>query len=232
MIRIDNLTKTYGKVIANQNVSFSVNDGQIAILLGPNGAGKTTTIKCISGLLRYKGTILIDDLLNKTVQAKRNLGYIPEMPAIYDLLTVSEHFDFIARAYKLEDYLEYANELLHRFELKDKQNKLGSELSKGMKQKLSICLALLPKPKNLIFDEPMVGLDPHAIKELKSIFRELKAEGHAILISTHMIDSLEDYWDIAHIMVEGKIAASKYNTQDNDLLETFFEITGHKEENQ
>ena len=101
-----------------------------------------------------------------------------------------------------------------------------------MKQKLSICLALLPKPKNLIFDEPMVGLDPHAIKELKSIFRELKAEGHAILISTHMIDSLEDYWDIAHIMVEGKIAASKYNTQDNDLLETFFEITGHKEENQ
>jgi len=235
MIKVENLTKTYGKVIANDHISFVVHDGQIAILIGPNGAGKSTTIKSICGLLRYDGSITIDNYHNKSLEAKRQLGYIPEMPAIYDLLTVSEHFDFIARAYKLENYLDYENELLRRFELIDKQNKLGKELSKGMQQKLSICCALLPKPQNLIFDEPMVGLDPHAIKELKEMFKELKKEGRSILISTHMLDSVEDYWDVAHILMNGKIAASKYNNRDIEdektLAETFFEITEAKETN-
>lgn len=235
MIKVENLTKTYGKVIANDHISFVVHDGQIAILIGPNGAGKSTTIKSICGLLRYDGSITIDNYHNKSLEAKRQLGYIPEMPAIYDLLTVSEHFDFIARAYKLENYLDYENELLRRFELIDKQNKLGKELSKGMQQKLSICCALLPKPQNLIFDEPMVGLDPHAIKELKEMFKELKKEGRSILISTHMLDSVEDYWDVAHILMNGKIAASKYNNRDIEdektLAETFFEITETKETN-
>lgn len=226
MIKIENLTKSYGKVIANNNISFAVNDGQIAILMGPNGAGKSTTIKCICGLLRYQGTIMIDNDLNKSIPAKRNLGYIPEVPAVYDLLTVSEHLDFIARAYSLTDYLDYANELLHRFELKDKQKELGKKLSKGMQQKLSICMGLLPRPKNIVFDEPLVGLDPHAIKELKLMIRELKADGRAILISTHMLDSVEDYWDVTHIMVNGKIAASKFNDHDGSgLTEAFFEIT-------
>ncbi|HEY8445313.1 MAG TPA: ABC transporter ATP-binding protein [Bacilli bacterium] len=235
MIKVENLTKTYGKVIANDHISFVVHDGQIAILIGPNGAGKSTTIKSICGLLRYDGSITIDNYHNKSLEAKRQLGYIPEMPAIYDLLTVSEHFDFIARAYKLENYLDYENELLRRFELIDKQNKLGKELSKGMQQKLSICCALLPKPQNLIFDEPMVGLDPHAIKELKEMLKELKKEGRSILISTHMLDSVEDYWDVAHILMNGKTAASKYNNRDIEdektLAETFFEITEAKETN-
>lgn len=234
MLEISNVTKKYGKTVANDNILFHVNDGQIAVLLGPNGAGKTTIIKCISGLLRFKGDIKIDGYDNKSIDAKKLLGYIPEMPAVYDLLTVEEHLEFIARAYKTRDD-EYEKELLERFELWDKKGKLGKELSKGMQQKLSICCALVHKPKVIIFDEPLVGLDPHAIKVLKAMFVELKESGCTLLISTHMIDSVEDYWDVAHIMVNGIFAATKVNENGNDksrekLEELFFEITEKKRE--
>lgn len=231
MFVASHVTKRYGKLVANQDISFSVSDGQIAVLLGPNGAGKSTIIKCIAGLLRFQGQIDIGGYPNKALEAKRLLGYIPEMPAVYDLLTVYEHLEFIARAYELDGWEEYASVLLHRFELEDKKDKLGKELSKGMQQKLSICCALLHRPQVIIFDEPLVGLDPHAIKELKEMFVELKNEGASLLISTHMIDSVEDYWDVAHIMMNGSIAATKYNrhgadVQDEKTLEQlFFEIT-------
>jgi ABC-type multidrug transport system ATPase subunit len=232
MLQVEHVTKKYGKTIANNDISFSVGSGQIAILLGPNGAGKSTIIKCIAGLLRFDGKIEIDGRQNKTLEAKRNLGYIPEMPATYDLLTVGEHLEFIRRAYRLEDD-GYGQQLLERFELWDKKDKLGKELSKGMHQKLSICCALLHRPKAFVFDEPMVGLDPHAIKELKAVFRELKADGAAILISTHMIDSVEDYWDVTHIMMNGSFAATKRNNpeeiRDESLEALFFQITEGKE---
>lgn len=229
MFTVSNVTKKYGKFKANDNISFNVKDGEIAILLGPNGAGKSTIIKSIAGLLRFEGSIEIDGYKNKSIEAKRVLGYIPEMPAVYDLLTVEEHLEFIARAYELKDYEDYAKELLKRFDLLDKKDKLGKELSKGMQQKVSICCAILHKPSVVIFDEPMVGLDPHAIKELKSLFVEMKNRGASILISTHMIDSVEDYWDVAHIMVNGEIKATKYNKDDEEngmsLEELFFQIT-------
>lgn len=226
MLTINGVTKRYGKTLANDNISFTVKDGQIGILLGPNGAGKSTIIKCVAGLLRYQGKIQIDGYLNTFPEAKRRLGYIPEMPAVYDLLTVSEHLEFIRRAYKVEDKA-YTEQLLERLELADKKNKLGKELSKGMQQKLSICCALCHRPRTVIFDEPLVGLDPHAIKELKSIFRELKADGASVLISTHMIDSVEDYWDVANIMMNGRFAATMVNGQENgkSLEDLFFEIT-------
>jgi len=236
MLSINNVSKKYGKVLANDNISFQVEDGQIAVLVGPNGAGKSTIIKCIAGLLRFQGNITVNGLENKAIDAKKQLGYIPEMPAIYDLLTVEEHLEFIERAYNVTD-TTYKDELLERMELADKKNKLGKELSKGMQQKLSICCALLPKPKIVVFDEPMVGLDPHAIKELKNIFRELKKDGASVLISTHMLDSVEDYWDVAHIMMNGTFAASKFNNgieneDEKSLEELFFEITeGSKEDN-
>ncbi len=231
MLKIENVTKRYGKLIANNNISFQVNAGQIAVLLGPNGAGKSTIIKCICGLLRFDGKISIGGFDNKSVEAKGLLGYIPEMPAIYELLTVEEHLEFIRRAYRMPDD-GYGKELLERFELWDKKDKPGKELSKGMQQKLSICCALLHRPKVIIFDEPMVGLDPHAIKELKKLFVELKDQGCAVLISTHMIDSVEDYWDVAHIMVNGCFAATKLNhsleSTEQSLEELFFEITEAK----
>lgn len=232
MFNVYNVTKRYGKVLANDKISFCVEDGQIAVLLGPNGAGKSTIIKCIAGLLRFEGEIDICGFKNKSSEAKRLLGYVPEMPAVYDLLTVWEHLEFIAKAYSLNDWKPYAEELLTRLELMDKKDKLGKELSKGMQQKLSICCAILHKPRVMIFDEPMVGLDPHAIKELKSMFVELKKQGVSVLISTHMLDSVENFWDIAHIMVNGSFAATKHNNiiskDEKSLEELFFEITERK----
>jgi ABC-2 type transport system ATP-binding protein len=232
MLQVEQVSKKYGKLAANQDISFSVDEGQIAVLVGPNGAGKSTIIKCISGLLRFTGRITIGGFENTSVEAKRLLGYIPETPAVFELLTVSEHMELIRRAYRLPDDGR-DKQLLERFFLLDKQDKLGKELSKGMQQKLSICCALLHKPKMIVFDEPMVGLDPHAIKELKKLFFELKEEGCALLISTHILDSVEDYWDLAHIMVDGRFAASTYNLpgvgSGKSLEELFFEVTEGKE---
>lgn len=108
MFEVSHVTKRYGKVVANDDISFSVADGQIAVLLGPNGAGKSTVIKCITGLLRFDGSITVCGFPNKSLEAKRLLGYVPEMPAVYDLLTIAEHLEFIARAYSLSDWKERA----------------------------------------------------------------------------------------------------------------------------
>ena len=226
MLDIQNVSKRYGKTLANDGVSFSVAGGELAVLLGPNGAGKSTLIKCVAGLLRFEGNIQICGHGNKTLEAKRELGYIPEMPAVYDLLTVSEHLEFMRRAWRMEDD-GYGEALLKRFEMWDKRDKLGKELSKGMQQKLSICCQLVHHPRVIIFDEPMVGLDPHAIKELKEMFGELRKDGAALLISTHMIDSVEDYWDAAYIMMHGRLAATKRQGDggERSLEELFFAIT-------
>lgn len=229
MLRVNNVTKRYGKFIANEDVSFEINAGEISVLLGPNGAGKSTIIKSIAGLLKFEGLITINGNENKSLQAKRDLGYIPEMPALYDMLTVWEHLEFIARAYSLKDWKNRAEELLVRFELDDKKKKLGSELSKGMQQKVSICCAMLTLPKVILFDEPMVGLDPHAIKELKNLIIEMKHAGAAILISTHMLDSVNEFWDSTNIMINGRIAARRTRREmegsGEDLEALFFHIT-------
>jgi len=229
---INNVTKKYGKFVANDNISFQVGDGEIAVLLGPNGAGKSTIIKCICGLLRFQGNISIEGFDNKSIEAKRIIGYIPEVPVLYDMLTVEEHLEFIARGYNLTDWREYAEKLLRIFELDDKKQKFGKELSKGMQQKVSICCALLPKPKVIIFDEPLVGLDPHGIKALKELIMELKNQGVAMIISTHMIDSVKEFWDVAHIMMNGKIAATRVKKDaeksNEGLEELFFHITEGK----
>lgn len=227
MLKVEHVSKKYGKVLANQDISLTVAAGQRSVLLGPNGAGKSTLIKCIMGLLRFKGDILIDGHPNKSVEAKALLGYVPEIPAVYDLLTVGEHLEFIARAYKLENWEEDGDRLLERLELMSKKNALGKELSKGMQQKLSIACALLPKPQVAVFDEPLVGLDPHAIKELKEILHEISKAGTATILSTHMLDSIEDGWDTAYIMMDGKIAAQIENGQEGQqtLEEQFFAIT-------
>ena len=229
MLSVNNVTKKYGKVIANENISLQIADGQIAVLLGPNGAGKSTIIKSIIGFLKYQGSVTVDGLLNKSIEAKSIMGYIPEIPSLYPNLTVDEHLEFVARAYKLDNYKDYKEELLRRFELDDKKKKFGDELSKGMQQKLSICCGLLPKPKLILFDEPMIGLDPHAIKELKSLLLELKQQGASVLVSTHMIDSIEELWDTTYIMMKGRVAAvverDKMGEGDKSLEDIFFEIT-------
>jgi ABC-type multidrug transport system ATPase subunit len=205
MIHARSVTKKYHKLLANDNIDIDVSAGELAILLGPNGAGKSTLIKSICGLLRFEGLITINGHDNHTAEAKRLLGYVPEFPALYPMLTVDEHLEFIARAYHLTAWQERARELLGLFELDDKTRKLGKELSKGMQQKVSVCCALLPSPRAIIFDEPLVGLDPHGIRELKKLMAELKQSGCAMLVSTHMIESMEDNWDTTYIMVSGQI---------------------------
>jgi ABC-type multidrug transport system ATPase subunit len=230
MIQIQELTKKYGKTLANDHVSLRVKAGELAVLLGPNGAGKSTLIKSVCGLLRFQGRIVVNGFDNRALEAKRMLGYVPEIPALYPMLTVREHLEFIARAYRLGDWEKTADALLERFELADKQKKLGKELSKGMQQKLSICCALLPEPKAFILDEPMVGLDPHAIRELKALIPELKNRGAAVLVSTHMIESVADDWDTTHIMVNGRLVRSCERltlgeTNSESLENLYFAIT-------
>jgi ABC-type multidrug transport system ATPase subunit len=207
MITAQYVSKRYGKFLANDNICLSVQPGEMAILLGPNGAGKSTLIKSICGLLRFQGSITVGGFDNRAIEAKRLLGYVPEIPILYPMLTVQEHLEFIAKAYRLKDWQPLAEELLTRFDMADKKGKLGKELSKGMQQKVNVCCALLPKPQAVILDEPLVGLDPHGIREIKTIISDLKNSGCSLLISTHIIESMADNWDVTYIMKNGRVAA-------------------------
>jgi ABC-2 type transport system ATP-binding protein len=206
MLTVTDLSKKYGKQDAVSHISFQLQGGEVVGLLGPNGAGKSTTMKCIVGLLRKtSGEITIGGYDHLSVEAKRVFSYIPETPYVYDLLTIWEHMQFIAQAYGVRDWKGRALELLELYELDDKQKKLGRDLSKGMRQKVSICCGLLPNPQLLFFDEPMIGLDPKAIKNTKNLFKTLKEEGKTILVSTHLIEGIESIADRIMIMKEGQI---------------------------
>ena len=151
------------------------------------------------------------------------------MPSLYPTLTVIEHMEFIARAYKMTNYKDRIEMLLQRFELADKKKKFGDELSKGMQQKLNLCIGLLPDPDILLMDEPLLGLDPHAIKELKNYIEEMRQAGKTMLISTHIIDSVDMLWDKTIIMQNGEVRAnvsrSEIEGQGKTLEELFFEVT-------
>lgn len=230
MLEIINLTKKYSKTLAVDQVSFVLPQGHIGVLLGPNGAGKSTIIKCIAGLVRYDGQVRIQGIPAKTQNAKRIFAYVPEIPAMYDALTVREHIDFMVQAYQLSVTEEEIIDLLTRFELEDKQDKLGNELSKGMMQKVSICCALIIKPQVILLDEPMVGLDPAAIKELKKVVLELKAQGVTVLISTHMLEMVKELWDLTFVMEKGHIIGtySKDDVGAENLEDLFFNLTEGK----
>ena len=199
------------------------------MLLGPNGAGKSTLMKGIIGFLRFEGQVLMNGEPNTAPQSRRAIGYIPEIPSFYPNLTVAEHVEFLARAYRLRNYRERAETLLNRFSLDEHRAKLGSELSKGLAQKLNICLGLLTQPSVVLLDEPFIGLDPHAIKELKNTVEELRAEGAALLISTHIIDSVDMLWDRTIILKSGKmrcdVTREALNRSGESLEKLFFKVT-------
>ncbi|MCL2405794.1 MAG: ABC transporter ATP-binding protein [Defluviitaleaceae bacterium] len=223
MINVQGLTKKYGKHVANNNITLQLKAGELGVLLGPNGAGKSTLIKSICGLLRFTGSITVDGHENRSIEAKRVLGYAPEVATPYPMLTVAEHMEFIARAYRIGDGWEArADELMNRFELDDKRNKLGKELSKGMKQKVSICCALLPDPKVIILDEPLSGLDPHGIRQLQRAIEDMRAAGKSILVSTHMIDTVEAAWDVTFIMKNGQMIRECRRAEQAESLEDIY----------
>jgi len=234
-LRFNGLKKYFGKTKAVDGLSFSLSEGEVVGLLGPNGAGKTTTLKCIVGLLRKaEGTITIDGMDHRSDVARAKLAYIPEVPDIYEGLTVWDHLKFIALAYNLRGWEKRANDLIQRFDLMEKRNELGMHLSKGMKQKTMICCALLHDPDVLLFDEPLIGLDPKAVHELKEVFMDLKALGKSLLISTHMLDTAQNLCDRVLVMKSGKLIAEGtiddlrkrvQAAQESTLEELFLEIT-------
>lgn len=234
-MEVKNLEKSYGKEKAINDISFAIKKGEITILAGPNGAGKTTTIKCILALLKKdKGDILIYGRNIKEKSIREKLAYIPESPDIYPYLTVWEHLKFIALAYRLNDWKKKAIDILNRFNISDKKVELGKNLSKGMKQKLSISMALLHNPEIFLIDEPFVGLDPKGIKEFKDNLKFLRDNEKTILISTHILSSVEKIVDRIIIMKKGKILVQGTKkdllnkiscSEDLSLEEIFLKIT-------
>ena len=232
MLEVKNLSKSFKKNKAIDNISFTLNSGEIAILCGPNGAGKTTTLKCILSLLRKdSGEILINGQSIKNRKIRESLSYIPETPDLYNLLTVWEHFKFIALAYKVENWENKAIDLMNTFNLLDKKNELTKDLSKGMKQKVSIIMSLIHNPDYLLIDEPFVGLDPNGIKEFREMLHSIKLLNKTILVSTHILSSIDEISDTIILMKNGKIIDSgnkklfkeKYN-EDGTLEDLFFKI--------
>ncbi|MHB0999514.1 MAG: ABC transporter ATP-binding protein [Armatimonadota bacterium] len=217
MLVIEGLTKRYKTTLAVDNMSFEVADGEILGLLGPNGAGKTTILRSVAGIIQPNaGRILIDghDLSTDEQAAKRNLAFVPETPNMYDMLTVMEHLRFVAMAYNtLDKFNERASNLLEKFDLIDKQNELVLSLSKGMKQKLAVACAFIHDSQVLLFDEPLIGIDPKGARELKDMMLSAKQAGCSLLVSTHMLDTAERLCD--HILIIDKGRKIAQGTMDD-----------------
>ena len=176
MLEIKELTKYYGKNLAVDQVTFTVPNGQVGVLLGPNGSGKSTIIKSIAGLLRYQGEIRIKGIPARQIPAKRKFAYVPEIPNMFDALTVREHIEYVRMAYDSEITDEEIEKILKAFEMDDKQDKLGNELSKGMMQKVSICCALAVKPEFIVCDEPISALDVSIQSQVVNMLEDMQEE--------------------------------------------------------
>ncbi len=232
MLRIENLTKTYGKKRAVDNLSLHIAAGEIYGFIGHNGAGKTTTLKACCGILRFEeGEIYVDGVSIKSdpIACKGKLAYIPDNPDLYPFMTGIQYLRFIADIYKVS-----ASERTAR--IKKYANALGlfsdlaqpiSAYSHGMKQKLAIISALLHSPKLLIMDEPFVGLDPKAAHTLKEFMRELCNEGGAIFFSTHVLEVAEKLCDKVAIIKDGKLIKTGTMDEvkgDGSLESVFLEL--------
>ena len=185
VIVIENFHKTYRDTIAVAGLSLHVRAGEILGLVGPNGAGKTTTLRSLCGIIPpTSGRITIAgyDLATHPIEAKSRLAYIPDDPKLFDMLTVDEHLEYMAAAYRVADAENRSARLLDQFELTPKQGALAQELSRGMRQKVAICCAYLHDPAAIIFDEPFTGLDPRAIRTLKNSIAAQARSGAAITI--------------------------------------------------
>ncbi|MFI5458848.1 MAG: ABC transporter ATP-binding protein [Isosphaerales bacterium] len=207
MIHVEDFHKSYRETVAVAGLSFHVPAGAILGLVGPNGAGKTTTFRALAGIIRpTSGTLLIagHDVVNDSLAAKRELAYIPDDPRLFDALSIWEHLEFIASAYRVADFAPRAEALLQQFELVEKRNTMAQELSRGMRQKVAICCAYLHDPKAILFDEPLTGLDPYAIRALKGTITERAAAGAAIVVSSHLLALVEDLCTHLLILHKGR----------------------------
>jgi ABC-2 type transport system ATP-binding protein len=194
-LSVEDFSKDYEGRPAVRDLAFRVDRGEILGLVGPNGAGKTTSLRSIAGILPLQhGRVVIAgaDLAREEIRAKQSLAWIPDDPQPFDSLTVYEHLRFTAALYGVEAWEERARSLLDRFELSEKRDALGGELSRGMRQKLALCCAWLHRPAVLLMDEPLSGLDPRGIRSAKEAIREIAAEGTAVILSSHLLELIEE----------------------------------------
>ena len=237
MIHIDNVRKEYGPKVAVEGLSLEVRPGELFALLGPNGAGKTTTLKMIVGLLRPTSgrvTVCGHDVLADPIAAKQLMAYVPDQPFLYDKLAGLEFLAFMGDMYgvpRADRDLEI-DRLVELFDMKEWIRELTETYSHGMKQRVVLAATLLHKPKVVVLDEPLVGLDPHTARIVREILREQAKAGTTILMSTHVIPIAEDTADRIGILMNGRVAAlgrmDELRTQAQSggrLEEIFFKIT-------
>lgn len=209
MIEVRNLTKVYGRKKAVDDLSFTIEDGEIFGFLGPNGAGKSTTMNIITGCLSAtEGTIVIDgnDIFEEAYKAKKNVGYLPEQPPLYMDMTVEEYLRFVAEAKKVkkDKRSEEVERVMKKTSILDVHNRLIKTLSKGYKQRVGIAQALIGNPKVIILDEPTVGLDPRQILEIRDLIRNLGKE-HTVILSSHILQEVNSVCDKIMIIAHGKL---------------------------
>ena len=236
MLNIQNLTKRYGSKTAVDNLSLSIEAGEICAFIGHNGAGKTTTLKACCGLLTPdSGEITVDgmSIREKPIDCKRVMAYIPDNPDMYEFLTGYEYLNFVADVYGVtkEDREKRIAELGALLGISDALGGAFSECSHGMKQKIAIISALIHKPKLILMDEPFVGLDPVASHQLKNLMAEHCANGGAIFFSTHVLEVAEKLCNKVAIIKNGKLVASGAMDDvrgDSSLEEIFLELEEEK----
>ncbi len=214
-LEVSNLTKGFGNLTAVNHISFKIHEGDIVGILGPNGAGKTTTIRLITGIFKLRNgsrvNIYSRDFTSNQKELKKQFGIVPEISNAYTDYTVWQNLNFSGTVYGLskDEIKKRVNSLLDRFELTDKIDEKIKTLSKGLKQRLNLCLALLHEPPILILDEPTSGLDPISISIVRNQILDLKKEGKTILITTHNMQEAQQICDRILIMNNGKIIADE-----------------------
>ena len=204
------LEKAYQGVLAVQGLSFAVAPGEILGLVGPNGAGKTSTLRCLAGIIPpTHGLIRVGghDVVAEPVAAKGKLAFLPDEPRLFEYLTVIEHLNLTARLYQVADWEARAATLLAELELAPKRHALPGELSRGMKQKLTIACGFLHDPQLILLDEPLTGLDPLGIRKMKQSLRLRAEQGAAIVLSSHLLPLVEELAHRVLIIVGGKSLA-------------------------
>ncbi len=211
MIEVRNLTKKYGNKNAVDNISFTVNDGEILGFLGPNGAGKSTTMNILTGYISCtSGQALINgvDILENPMKAKKDIGYLPELPPLYLDMTVKEYLNFVYELKKCKlPKKSHLNEVCELVKIGDVYNRMIKNLSKGYKQRVGLAQALIGNPPILILDEPTVGLDPHQIIEIRTLIKKL-GKKHTVILSSHILSEIQAVCDQVVIINKGKIAAN------------------------
>lgn len=228
MIQVENLVKKYGNHTAVDQLSFTVEKGQIYGFLGPNGAGKTTTMNIMTGYIAASsGTVMINgyDILKEPLKAKQCIGYLPELPPLYMDMTVWEYLLFVSELKKIprKQRVEHVEKIIDDLQLADVKDRLIKNLSKGYKQRVGLAQALIGYPEVIILDEPMVGLDPKQIIEMRDLIKGLAKE-HTIILSSHILSEVSAVCDHIMIISKGKLVASGSPEQLQKMMQVKVEL--------